>query len=361
VIEICKASTGTPAVTGTFSFTVSGLSGTFLAPVGGCTGPITVPSGNVTVTEAATAGATLVGVATVPTSALVSQNLGARSAVVAVTAGGVASQVRVTFTNQAVVGTVKICKIAGSDNLLNGVFNFNVTGVSATVGVLAGPASQGGFCTVVGNFPVGTQLTVTEQAVLGVNVSAIAVAPGSQLVGSANLSARAVTIVVGAGTTEVTFTNVAVPPGVLKVCKIAGDASLLNAVFNFTVNGTPVEAIAGPASQGGFCTVVGSFAVNTQVTITEQAVDGVAVSAIVVAPSDRIVGTANLSARTVTAVIGTGTTDVSFTNRVVPPPGPECKPGNGFGDKNHCHTGPPGQLKKGIAPQKEPPGQAKKS
>ncbi len=22
---------------------------------------------------------------------------------------------------------------------------------------------------------------------------------------------------------------------------------------------------------------------------------------------------------------------------------PVCKPGNGFGDKNHCHTGPPGQ------------------
>jgi hypothetical protein len=23
-----------------------------------------------------------------------------------------------------------------------------------------------------------------------------------------------------------------------------------------------------------------------------------------------------------------------------------CKPGNGFGDKNHCHTGPPGQQHK---------------
>ena len=23
-----------------------------------------------------------------------------------------------------------------------------------------------------------------------------------------------------------------------------------------------------------------------------------------------------------------------------------CKPGNGFGDKNHCHTGPPGQVDK---------------
>ena len=27
--------------------------------------------------------------------------------------------------------------------------------------------------------------------------------------------------------------------------------------------------------------------------------------------------------------------------------GPLCKPGWGYGDKNHCHFGPPGQLKGG--------------
>ena len=27
-------------------------------------------------------------------------------------------------------------------------------------------------------------------------------------------------------------------------------------------------------------------------------------------------------------------------------PTPPCKPGWGYGDKNHCHSGPPGQLKK---------------
>ena len=26
-----------------------------------------------------------------------------------------------------------------------------------------------------------------------------------------------------------------------------------------------------------------------------------------------------------------------------PPPPPPCKPGYGFGDKNHCHSGPPGK------------------
>jgi hypothetical protein len=27
-----------------------------------------------------------------------------------------------------------------------------------------------------------------------------------------------------------------------------------------------------------------------------------------------------------------------------------CKPGYGYGDKNHCHTGPPGQNKKAEVP-----------
>jgi hypothetical protein len=26
-----------------------------------------------------------------------------------------------------------------------------------------------------------------------------------------------------------------------------------------------------------------------------------------------------------------------------------CKPGNGFGDKNHCHTGPPGLTRRGLS------------
>ena len=26
-----------------------------------------------------------------------------------------------------------------------------------------------------------------------------------------------------------------------------------------------------------------------------------------------------------------------------------CKPGNGFGDKNHCHSGPPGLTRRGLS------------
>ena len=36
------------------------------------------------------------------------------------------------------------------------------------------------------------------------------------------------------------------------------------------------------------------------------------------------------------------------------------RPGNGFGDTNHDHSGPPGQAKKSLAQAKTSPGQAKK-
>ena len=43
---------------------------------------------------------------------------------------------------------------------------------------------------------------------------------------------------------------------------------------------------------------------------------------------------------TTTSTVKTTTTTAPKTTTTV------CKPGNGFGDKNHCHSGPPGQNKK---------------
>jgi hypothetical protein len=51
-------------------------------------------------------------------------------------------------------------------------------------------------------------------------------------------------------------------------------------------------------------------------------------------------GTASYPPPTTTTVKQTTTTTTPRTTTTV------CKPGNGFGDKNHCHTGPPGQNKK---------------
>jgi hypothetical protein len=52
---------------------------------------------------------------------------------------------------------------------------------------------------------------------------------------------------------------------------------------------------------------------------------------------------------TTTTVAETTTTTESTTTTVAPEPDTdepadeECKPGWGYGDKNHCHSGPPGQ------------------
>jgi len=43
---------------------------------------------------------------------------------------------------------------------------------------------------------------------------------------------------------------------------------------------------------------------------------------------------------------GTTTTTKSTSTTIPKTTTTVCKPGNGFGDKNHCHSGPPGQNKK---------------
>ena len=44
---------------------------------------------------------------------------------------------------------------------------------------------------------------------------------------------------------------------------------------------------------------------------------------------------------------GTTTTVTTTTASTTSTESTQCKPGNGFGDKNHCHSGPPGHKKHG--------------
>jgi hypothetical protein len=55
-------------------------------------------------------------------------------------------------------------------------------------------------------------------------------------------------------------------------------------------------------------------------------------------------GPSSYPGTTTTTVAATTTTTVKSTTTTTTPNG-QCKPGNGFGDKNHCHSGPPGQNK----------------
>ncbi len=181
-----------------------------------------------------------------------------------------------------------------------------------------------------------------------------------QLTAALNTSARGVNVV---GTTQgvtvtartevvvVTFNNFNFQPSALKICKIAGAGVAVGTPFTFTVTGntqggilapfnTQVTVQAGPASQGGFCTIVnggfagtvaggfGSFDVGSNVTITENQTAGFVVATGGITSNvgfttgttpNTTTGTANI---TITNTVGGVTTagninEVTFTNNMV--------------------------------------------
>jgi hypothetical protein len=201
-IEICKQAQGTGLDHDVFTFSVQGK--TVRVPVGACSPSLKVTSGNVTVTEVSRAGSTLVAVATIPVNRLISDNLPARTAVVKVVPGGVSRETIVTFTNKVKPGTglVKVCQVAGSGVSVGTNFMFTVGTTPVTVP--AGP-EPGGYCEIVGKFPFGDQ-TITQSIPAGDAVSSIVTAPARRQV-SKNLKAGTVTIDVGSGVTEVTYTD----------------------------------------------------------------------------------------------------------------------------------------------------------
>jgi len=76
-IEICKQSAPSQdgsQVTGTFSFTISGISGPVYVPVGGCSGQISA-EGTITITEAPSSGAVMTGFTVSPDTQLAAFSL----------------------------------------------------------------------------------------------------------------------------------------------------------------------------------------------------------------------------------------------------------------------------------------------
>jgi hypothetical protein len=324
ILEVCKDAAPGTAVTGSFSFNVSGaMRNPYVVPVGACSGPILVQAGSVTITEVARAGFELVDVSTIPLNSLVSTNLPGGSAVVTVAPGDVTTETVATFINSpAAPGQLKICKIAGTGVVQGQNFTISANGVSHMVP--AGPASQGGSCVLSGSFPVGTLVTVQETIPAGDQVLSIEVNPPAQRVGLPNLANGTAQVRIGDGFTEVTFTNIAptLPPtGQLKICKIAGPQVAVGT--NFTITATALgntqtyTVPAGPASEGGFCVVdATTFRLGTQVTVTEVVPAGTVVTGIAVSPADR---GGMPGSNSIIATIGTGVTVVTLTNAVLPP------------------------------------------
>jgi hypothetical protein len=201
-LEICKQAQGSGLDHDVFTFSVQGKD--YMVPVGACSPSFQVTAGNVTVTEVSRAGPKLVSVSTIPANRLISDNLSARTAVVKVVPGNVSTETIVTFTNKSVPGSgrLKICKVAGAGITVGTDFSYTVGSQSVTVP--AGPA-PGGYCEIVGKFKFGTQ-TITEKIPAGDSVSSIVVAPTNRLV-SEYLSTGTVTVDIGSGVTEATYTN----------------------------------------------------------------------------------------------------------------------------------------------------------
>jgi hypothetical protein len=208
-LEICKQA-DSPAVSGTFQFTVAGRS--VSVPVGACSPALSLPTGPVTVTELAVEGFSVADVRTAPPERLLGRDTTAGTAQVTISPGDLSAQTTVTFTNRAEVSPLKICKVAGDGVAVGSTFTFSVG--ATTVSVPAGPA-PGGYCAVAGSFPVAANLVVSESVPRGLEVAAISVEPPARLVGVANPSGGTVVVRIGSGVTEAVFTNRASPPTVV--------------------------------------------------------------------------------------------------------------------------------------------------
>ena len=182
---------------------------------------------------------------------------------------------------------LKICKEAGEGVEVGTLFTFNVDG--QTVTVPAGHA-PGGYCAVAGEFRPGSDVNILESLPDGYTVTGISVEPPGAIVGAPDLEGKQVTVNLGSGITEVTFTN-EWHIGWLEICK-EGDTS---GDFSFTLS--PSLASAGPFTvPAGACTPAIEVPSGT-ITITEVAVSGVTMLSCRTIPADRQ-GECNPKART---------------------------------------------------------------
>jgi hypothetical protein len=225
-----------------------------------------------------------------------------------------------SFPNPDDNGYLEVCKQSNPSYPVTGIFDFTVTAPLFSSGTLEVPVGE---CTGAVQVPSGT-LNVAETPVIGDLVSNVTATsynqdgfPINELISWTAPDLNA-TIGVEPGDiaqeTLATFTNYAAPPGQLKICKIAGAGVEVGTPFTFTTtvgattNKYTIEA--GPADQGGFCELAGTFPVNTPVTVAETVPGGI-IPKITVAPSGR--GSA-LTFNSVVATIFDGITEVDFTN-----------------------------------------------
>jgi hypothetical protein len=110
------------------------------------------------------------------------------------------------------------------------------------------------------------------------------------------------------------FTLGYVDGGLLKVCKVAGPGVAVGTPFTFTAGSSTFTVPAGPAP-GGTCVVGPSLPIGSTVAVVETIPAGDTVSNITVAPPGQLVGTPNLAGGSVNVTLGSGVTEVTFTDK----------------------------------------------
>jgi len=232
-----------------------------------------------------------------------------------------------TPTATSELGQLKVCKIARPGSYTGRIFTFQVNGVTYNV-----PA---GYCVLAGQYPLNTNVTVKETIPAGFFVSSIEVKPSSRKV-SKNITLGTAVVKIGAGVTEVIFTNKLTstptktpqptrtpggtkPPtatpsvnGRLQICKEAGGNGVSGSfTFRFDTRSRSLPV--------GACTLIMSANVGTLV-VREDAKAGYVVTDIYTIPANRLISK-DVSNRTATVTIVQGNaasqTIVVFVNSAV--------------------------------------------
>jgi hypothetical protein len=124
---------------------------------------------------------------------------------------------------------------------------------------------QPGTCQILGYVRAGTQVNITEGVVAGTKVASIAANQGI-VPGSSSLPNRTVSVIAGAGETDVTFTDESADPGQLKIC-VQPTTGATAATVPFVVNGTQAIDVNLSATAVQCTLDPSSFSFNSAVTI----------------------------------------------------------------------------------------------
>ncbi|MGO8870395.1 MAG: hypothetical protein ACLQPH_03170 [Acidimicrobiales bacterium] len=200
---------------------------------------------------------------------------------------------------------IEICKSGAVTGSFNFYVNNSATPVSVAVGTCVGVGVTAGLNTV-------TEAVDPSGAT---SLNSIQVTPATALVSkSIPLRTAIVNVPAVTGNVAIVFGNIPNTGG-LKICKLAATNSpgLIGESFAFTetAGGNVVDA---SAIANGACSQLTSYQVGTQVAISENATPGTAVQSISV--SGGTGSGENLAAGTITAKVGSGVTEVDYTNYI---------------------------------------------